>query len=239
MIPVSLTREHGLLSKRRGQLSTRLPAPRDRPPFPLHLQVSSIFVFFGVPNKAQGLFLGTRVAVFGALVPSSSNSSLNVASTYSIDNSKTITYRPPANTTVENDNVEFFESSDLSDGQHTLFANVTSCSSDNLYVMTSLAYIPSSKASVSSASLTTSLSLPTSSTTAGGATSQSHSSTPIGAIVGGVIGGVALLIISAIAIWFFCFRQRHGQPYFYKSAEAGDLLSQGQYQRSYLHICFP
>lgn len=94
--------------------------------------------------------------------------------------------------------------------------------------MTAVVYIPSSKSVVASASLTTNFPLPTSSNTAGGSTSQSHSFTPVGTIVGGVIGGVALLIIAAVAIWFFCFRRRHGQPYFYKSAEAGDLLSPGK-----------
>ncbi|KAK7696113.1 hypothetical protein QCA50_000756 [Cerrena zonata] len=38
---------------------------------------------------------------------------------------------------------------------------------------------------------------------------------PVGAIVGGTIGGVALLVFSGIAIWFFFIRRRYSRPYVY------------------------
>ncbi|KAK7688892.1 hypothetical protein QCA50_007583 [Cerrena zonata] len=170
-------------------------------------------------------FSGTQISIVGGLLVPKLNDTDALVSTYSIDNSTPFTYRAPTNITADTGDVEFYTSPVLSDGQHTLFANVTSCSSNHLYIMLSILYVPSSITSVASASRTVISSFPTSSNTVSGS-SESHSSTPVGAIVGGVIGGVALLIISAIAIWFFCFRPRHGQPYFYKSAEAGDLLSQ-------------
>lgn len=42
-------------------------------------------------------------------------------------------------------------------------------------------------------------------------TGRSTSSTPVGAIAGGVVGGVALLIAVGFGIWFLCFRERR-QP---------------------------
>ncbi|CAL1703259.1 unnamed protein product [Somion occarium] len=170
-------------------------------------------------------FSGTRITVGGVLLPP--NGTATLTSTYTVDDSQPVTYRAPTNTTQESDSVVFFLSPFLSAAQHTLVVDVASCSTENPYIIQLIGYIPTSTSTLPSASyMPTNFPLPTGSAANGASTNESHSSTPVGAIVGGVIGGVALLVITAITLWYFCFRRGRGQPYFYKSAEAGDLLGQ-------------
>lgn len=55
----------------------------------------------------------------------------------------------------------------------------------------------------------------------------SGSKAPVGPIVGGVVGGVALIAGALLALWFICMRRKNGRPYYYNAAAAHDMLAQG------------
>ena len=64
---------------------------------------------------------------------------------------------------------------------------------------------------------------------AGGASS---SSVPVGAIVGGTIGGVVLLVSAALAVYFLYFRRRRHGVYAYQSFGGAPIFDSG------MHVVF-
>ncbi|PIL28503.1 hypothetical protein GSI_08541 [Ganoderma sinense ZZ0214-1] len=69
-------------------------------------------------SKAIYTFAGTRISVFGVVLPQ--DSSAGQASVYSIDGGTPTQYTAPGNATGPVYNLQFYQSSQLRDGQHTL-----------------------------------------------------------------------------------------------------------------------
>jgi hypothetical protein len=128
--------------------------------------------------------------------------------TYSIDEQTPVNFLLkglPASTTTTVYNQKFFETAQLTEGPHTLKAvfegnNSTPLTLDYLIVQNGT--LSSTSASVSSHA--------TSSTPGSGVSGTSatlRSPTPVGAIVGGVIGGLALIVF--VIFGFLFFRRLH------------------------------
>lgn len=139
-------------------------------------------------------------------------------------------YVGPSNVTTEQDGVTFYESPNLSSGNHLVVFNVTNATADNPYILEFILYIPESTTSVPGATYT---SAPLPLTT--GASTSSSSKTDVGAIVGGVVGGVAGLVIIGLLIFFLLLRRRRGgRAYFYHASNADDMLHHGTRMLSFI-----
>lgn len=154
------------------------------------------------------------VQVFGTVL-SPRISGESVTSTYTIDGSGTTPYSSAqilqSITTSEADGLQFFDSGTLSNGDHVLVINVTSATSSDPYYLDYIQYVQTSATTTSSSASSTSSTTTTSSATS--SPSNSGGSKPhIGAIVGGVVGGVCFLAVVALGIFLFLryFRHRIG-----------------------------
>jgi len=163
------------------------------------------------------LFLGTSIAVYGVF------SWYNLGSltvTYSIDGSpspisvttSTISVTPTSPNYLRNDgdfsNYLYFGLDSLPSGSHTLLVNITEAKNQT-FMLDYITYKPS----FSTLSSMPSLSNISSGTTRPGASTTSSSSKPqrsvsTGAIVGGVIGGLAFVFLVLMLFLFFRRRAR-------------------------------
>ncbi|KAI0650536.1 hypothetical protein C8Q79DRAFT_998362 [Trametes meyenii] len=143
------------------------------------------------------------------------------SATFKIDGSLQETATAPNNGSLSY-SYPFFESSELSSGQHTLDIAVTHGTNQYPFILDYIIYLPESGATPTASQQATST-LPPGPTVF----TSSKSTVPVGAIVGGVIGGIAVLVGGAIAVYLLCFRHRGGRkPYFYAThANAGELLA--------------
>lgn len=158
------------------------------------------------------------------------NSSTSFQAEFTIDGSSLVTYTAPRGVTQQEEAVTFYESQPLSSGEHVLFVNVTFAAQDAPFVFDGVDFYPNSVATTPNASYAISSLSPvtTSDVTNTSNLSQSSKSTPVGAIVGGVIGGLAVLVMAMSAIFYFCYRHRRSRPYYYASAKAEELLHHGK-----------
>ncbi|KAH9944265.1 uncharacterized protein BXZ73DRAFT_96758 [Epithele typhae] len=180
-------------------------------------------------------FTASSVFIIGQTVkaPSSSNSSSGPSSIYILDNSRNTASVYIADA-VAATNVLFFSATSLSYGKHTLDIVISDVSEDMPFYLDVVAFgisnnQPSYIGSSSSDSVagkvvtvtTTMESQPTLAST-NVAVAGAASSLPVGAIVGGVIGGVALIIASALAFYFLWWRTR--RPYGYRTFDGAALF---------------
>ena len=190
------------------------------------------FPFSGTTNNFHPLHslsevvTGSQIAVIGALT---STDRPSFQAEFTIDGSSPVIFVSPANVTEKQEAVTFFESQPLPDSQHVLFINVTFASQDAPFSFDGLNFYPTSIQTMPNASYAISSLIPAATAPAGvtGGVIQPSKSTPIGAIVGGVIGGLAVLVLATTAIVYFCYRHRRARPYYYSSADAVDLLHHG------------
>lgn len=136
----------------------------------------------------------------------------------------------PMNGTMK-DKYPYFSIEDL-DGsvEHSLEIRVLNATQQYPFILDAILYVPSNRGALPATQSFLTTALPTKTGASTDSTVTKSSSVPVGPIVGGVIGGLALLLATSIAVWHLCFRRRRstGQPYFYAtSAEAGDLLKHG------------
>ncbi|KAI0774470.1 hypothetical protein C8Q74DRAFT_1368942 [Fomes fomentarius] len=176
--------------------------------------------------KASMQFSGTAIEVVGFIT-----SAPNVgppAAQFSLDGKVAQTVTAPNDGPTKQ--FDYFVFEGLSSGsQHTLEIVVLNATDQYPFVLDYLIYLPPKGATPTGSQSMASTSLPsiTSTPSPANANAQTSSGVPVGPIVGGVVGGLAVIVAACIAVWFLCFRRRrsNGQPYFYaSSAKAGDLL---------------
>ncbi|KAI0081467.1 hypothetical protein K474DRAFT_1348117 [Panus rudis PR-1116 ss-1] len=189
-------------------------------------------------------YTGRSIFVAGYVVATdnSTNGTL-VQSVYTLDAFDPITFNTP-NTSTDVPDLAFFVTNAVQDGKHKLQVNVTSCSDNSPFVFELVGYDPSDSANDTSTTAAGDMTKPSTSSTSlvsipvtvpsglsmdgfggGLGASSTSKSPPIGAIVGGTVGGLVLLVSAAIALFFLC-RKRKDKPYFYWAAEASELLDE-------------
>ncbi|KIP07483.1 hypothetical protein PHLGIDRAFT_118062 [Phlebiopsis gigantea 11061_1 CR5-6] len=171
-------------------------------------------------------FNGTGVGVVGATAPVGDKEP--PISTYVIDGGSPVTYTAPTNITATLFSQTFFLQQSLSASEHTLVINVTRASDAAPFLLDYIGYVPLSNTTNSTSA--TSSSLPSSSaastSTPSTAGVSTKSATPVGAIVGGTIGGVALIVITVLGVLLLRSKRRGGRPYFYGAGRTSDMLEQ-------------
>ncbi|KAI0653678.1 hypothetical protein C8Q70DRAFT_1059096 [Cubamyces menziesii] len=155
-------------------------------------------------------FKGTQIAVFGTIITIPAGLPAPV-SWYSVNGNDFTKYAPP-NVSVTHNGVNFYTSPELPLDNHVLTINVTTATSQSDYWLDWIEYNVTAR----SAPQTTT----TSGTSTGGSTptdsvgtktpvsTDRSKSTPIGAIAGGVIGGVVLILAAILAFVFWQRRKR-------------------------------
>ncbi|KAF9643343.1 hypothetical protein BDM02DRAFT_1511226 [Thelephora ganbajun] len=100
---------------------------------------------------------------------------------------------------------------------------VTTANWTNQYILDF--FLVSPVAGASNSGVGTSRSVPSSTSSSSPLSVVTHS-TPVGAIVGGVVGGVAVIAILVIALFYFLKkRSRNGQAYYFEKHTPGDILA--------------
>ncbi|ESK90396.1 hypothetical protein Moror_13686 [Moniliophthora roreri MCA 2997] len=159
-------------------------------------------------------FAGTSIAVYGLLdITTSGNFSIDFTLDGSVVRRGTFPQEDghKANGYLNLPNYLFFENKNITAGNHTLLVNVTAVEGSQSFQLDYITYDPSfdllnQKPAVIGNAPTSSTG-PSGTATPPTSNSQATSSrAPIGAIVGGTIGGVALLLI--VGLLLFCRRKR-------------------------------
>ncbi|KAI0677340.1 hypothetical protein C8Q78DRAFT_84773 [Trametes maxima] len=170
-------------------------------------------------GTASLTFSGTAVVVYG--IATTDFSVAPPSATFKIDGSLQQTSTAPNNGSLSY-SYPFFESGELSSGQHTLDIAVTHGTNEYPFILDYIVYLPESGATPTASQQATATAPP-------GPTvfTSPKAAVPVGAIVGGVVGGIAVLLGAAIAVYLLCFRHRGGRkPYFYAThANADELLA--------------
>ncbi|OBZ77164.1 hypothetical protein A0H81_03864 [Grifola frondosa] len=209
-----------------------------------HSSVSGAGVFDGTLSSgttnatATFTFTGSVVRVLGVIVTAANESWPLPAIGFQLDGTAPSLYQPPAYTVTPNgqlqlqEQVAVYTSPQLADGQHILKIGVVEGTLDYPFVLDAFEYVPSSNAAATASQQVATTTIVASGATGAAGNSSKSSGAPVGAIVGGVIGGVAILVCAAIAVYFLCFRRRHGQTYFYAAARAGTYSTKVSSQAS-------
>lgn len=178
---------------------------------------------------------GSNIFVFGSVVDPGSSSP--PVSMYSVDGGSPTTFTAPQ-TTGRQDVVQFFRSSNMPLTNHTLTINITNASPGAPYYLDYLQFnidvlplsssvAPTSSASATSSSLsssppadsTTASASPSATTSAAAETKQTAAT---GAIVGGVVGGLAVLFMIIGALYWRRNRRPSGEFRYGTKAHQGE-----------------
>ena len=155
-----------------------------------------------------------------------------IVSSYVLDSQLVNTYTAPNLTGDEADGLMFFNSGQLPVNTHSLTVTVQSASLDYPFLFDYLIFTPAPTLSSDALPLTTTSSSTSSSSTSlvgsglsftssssstsasqqpTGVAGASHSSSKLGPILGGVFGGIGLVAIAAVLLWW-CLRQQKARP---------------------------
>jgi hypothetical protein len=167
-------------------------------------------------------FQGTQVFITGGVL----NGSTYPEATYSIDDSSAGTQQPFYDNT--SGIVYYFQSPQLSATTHTLFMNVTQASNQSLFILDAVWYVPLSGASAPG----TVTVIPSNTALS----NTGHSTTNVGAIAGGVVGGVAGLVVLALAAYFL-MRRRRRRAYYFEKPNVEDMLDTGKFASMLNKVC--
>lgn len=112
----------------------------------------------------------------------------------------------PMNGTMK-DKYPYFSIEDL-DGsvEHSLEIRVLNATQQYPFILDAILYVPSNRGALPATQSFLTTVLPTQTGASTDSTVTKSSSVPVGPIVGGVIGGLALLLATSIAVWHLCFR---------------------------------
>lgn len=164
--------------------------------------------------------------MFGTIRPLT-DSNAQVAAAFVIDDSSPSFYVYPQ-VAQDINQVTFFVSPPLSDGIHELEVVVAAASQDNAFYFDYLGVVPeTAHESASQDYITSPLSEPTSTVFVTQMTEEHR--TPLGPIIGGVLGGMAILLGAIFAFWFVFRRHRRGRAYFYRRVDVSEMLEDGMW----------
>ncbi|KAF8880164.1 hypothetical protein BD779DRAFT_1676040 [Infundibulicybe gibba] len=148
-------------------------------------------------------FTGTSVSWVG-FTPQMPSGRPTSNATYSIDNAKPVVFRLPSGSPFDNlTNQVFFTSPTLNPGPHSLKVTYRGNNATPPLTLSHLVVANNvSKTSLQVPPVASASSQPPAvSSTAATSTNKPNASTPIGAIVGGVIGGIAVICLTAFLLW--------------------------------------
>lgn len=194
-------------------------------------------------------FVGTGLSWYGTTPTELSHQ--ETTATYSVDNGSPVTFSVPGLQKADSStqyNRKLFEIPSLSAGSHNLTVNLTQ--GGNVSPLTlnylmieggSTAYlgtVSSTSSGGSSSASTLSISLfwitagaATSTSTGVNSPGHSKSTTPVGAIVGGVLGVIALVLLSVLGIFWHRRRRQQGPPVVFQTHEVQPLPSSLLHQK--------
>lgn len=143
--------------------------------------------------------------------------------TFTIDNELASTLEAPSNLTSTQYDQTFLLQQGLSRDEHTLVINATRTDGNTPILIDYFGYIPLDAPTSTTSLANMQSGIPSASVTASSiAASDSSKSVPVGPIVGGVVGGLALLVFTALALYWLRLRNRRRTV-----ASPNDLLAQG------------
>ncbi|KAI0328512.1 hypothetical protein GY45DRAFT_1347143 [Cubamyces sp. BRFM 1775] len=167
-------------------------------------------------------FTASQIVIIGATVaPDNAAQDAGPVSAYSIDGNRNSVFLFQADA-VNATGITFFNSGPLTLDSHTLDIEVITIT-DNIPYLLDAVYVeePVQQATSTAQWVSTVFVTPPAATNLADQSnafgSSSSSSVPVGAIVGGTVGGVALLIAAALAVYFLYFRHRRHGVYAYQS----------------------
>ncbi|GJE88061.1 hypothetical protein PsYK624_041440 [Phanerochaete sordida] len=157
-------------------------------------------------NTITFKFNGTGVGVIGALPPTSG--SAGAVTSYAVDDASPVVFTAPSDLTSTVYGQTFFQQQSLSGyHEHTLVINVTYASVEAAFLFDYVGYVCIPTARTNGLSFT---SFPSPTRVAQWESSKTTS--PVGAIVGGVIGGLAFLVILTLVVLFLRRRRPRRSP---------------------------
>lgn len=205
----------------------------------LNSTVSNIqFVSCAEGAGVMMLFTGTYVNVNGGILLEDSAGPVPAAS-FAIDGGEPHIYTAPDSYNAAWAN-NLYSSHALSDGPHTL--NITLLGSGSPWVFDVFLYNGTEEATTTTAAAVVARQATVVDTITVAATPSEAASVPapaapradvpVGPLVGGIVGGVALLVCSVMAFYFLYWKRRgHGRgqerPYSYQRTEKADLFDAG------------
>jgi hypothetical protein len=144
-------------------------------------------------------FTGTRAWIFGHLLESGGGS---ISLSYRIDNGSSFsndhTYQPNSEKS-DIRNYQLVDTGPLAPGTHTLEVNLTK-SISQAFIVDYIEYTPSFDTLSTMPNVGSFSNSPP--------PIASSRKVPAGAIAGGVVGGIAVLVLVAISVYYFCIRRR-------------------------------
>jgi len=136
---------------------------------------------------------------------------------------------------MDGEQVVYFQTPKLADGTHRIDITVSVANGSNPFIIDYFLTTPSTGSSVSGVS--TSRSIPTSTSTSSSVPIVTTHDTPVGTIVGGVVGGVAGIAILVLAVLYFLKkRSRGGQAYYFDKPSPADILATEGLYTSHLYV---
>lgn len=124
--------------------------------------------------------------------------------------------------------VVYFQTPKLADGVHKIDVKVSTANWTNQFILDCFLITPSADADgdYDGDGVSTSRSIPAPTSSSSSLPIVTSQSTPVGPIVGGVVGGIAGIAILALALWYFLRkRSSGGRAYYFDKPTAGDMLS--------------
>ncbi|TCD64672.1 hypothetical protein EIP91_003785 [Steccherinum ochraceum] len=166
---------------------------------------------------------GTQIWVSGTLYPLDGKIPWSV--TFTLDDKYPLSLVAQDVYQVQNDTGLWESQDDLTGGQHQLTLKVTFATPNTPFLLDQLFYVPTS--TDPRAGVTYTNTAPPQVTVTVSAVSEPGSSVPVGAIVGGAVGGLVLLIIAGLlGFWFYRKRRSSTKPFYYGNAHPSEMLQE-------------